>query len=71
MTLFKPVPCPCGCKKWIMGPTFACQCSSVDVATRDELIAMQLDAQRYRLMQALMNDSKTIDKVLRFLEHAT
>lgn len=52
MIMFAPRPCPCGCKKFIMAPTFACQCSSVDADERDELMAMQRDAIRYRALRS-------------------
>ncbi len=48
--MFRPKPCPCGCKKWIMAPIFACQCSSVSMEQKEELIAMALDAERYRAL---------------------
>ena len=51
MNTFTPRPCPCGCKKWIMAPTFACQCSSVSASERDELMALQRDAVRYRALR--------------------
>ena len=44
-------PCPCGCRKFIVGPYFGCQCSSVTEQVADELIAMSRDAQRYRWLR--------------------
>lgn len=49
---FKPIPCPCGCKKWIMSPWFGCQCSSLRTDDRDALVAMALDAARYRWLRS-------------------
>jgi hypothetical protein len=51
MIKFNPMPCPCRCKKFIMSPYFGCQCSSVRAQERDELLAMERDASRYKWLR--------------------
>lgn len=46
--LLTKVPCPCGCRKFIVKPYFGCQCSSLSEKEADELLAIARDAQRYR-----------------------